>query len=74
MNKKLALARVDIKGRGRRGIKHHRYSNLHILLNEGETRQEKQEKKKQKVLRRVVSAGVVREDVPIRNPGAQWAW
>lgn len=36
-----SLKRVDIKGRGRRGIKHHPSSKLHVLLAEGETAEEK---------------------------------
>jgi len=74
VNKADALARVDIKGRSRSGVKHHRYSRLHVVLKEGATREEVLLKKRAHALKRAVSAGVVREDVPIRNPRPQWAW
>lgn len=75
VNKVDALARVDIKGRSRTGIKHHRYSRMHVVLKEGPTREETLLKNRKKALKRaLVSAGVVREDVPIRNPRPQWAW
>ncbi len=70
----MALARLEPKGRGRAGMRHHRYSKLHVLLKEGETHEEVLMKNRAKALRRAVSAGVVREDVPIRNPRPQWAW
>ncbi|KAG8987200.1 hypothetical protein FRB94_011283 [Tulasnella sp. JGI-2019a] len=74
VNKTKAIARTEIKGRSRTGIRHHRYARLHVLLKEGETRQETLLKKRAKLIKRAVSAGVVREDVPIRNPRAGWAW
>ncbi|KAG9048282.1 hypothetical protein FS837_000345 [Tulasnella sp. UAMH 9824] len=75
VNKVDALPRVDIKGRSRTGIKHHRYSRMHVVLKEGPTREETLLKKRKKALKRaLVSAGVVREDVPIRNPRSQWSW
>ncbi|GAA5842547.1 hypothetical protein JCM3766R1_002625 [Sporobolomyces carnicolor] len=42
-----ALARLDIKGRGRHGIKHHPSSKLHVLLAEGETKEHLRRQKKQ---------------------------
>ncbi|GAA5913159.1 mitochondrial 54S ribosomal protein uL22m MRPL22 [Sporobolomyces salmoneus] len=42
-----ALARLDIKGRGRHGIKHHPSSKLHVLLAEGETKEQLRRQKKQ---------------------------
>jgi len=74
VNKTKALARTDIKGRSRSGIKHHRYARLHVLLKAGETGEERLLKKRAKAVRRAVSAGIVREDVPIRNPRPVWAW
>ncbi|KAG8905182.1 hypothetical protein FRC01_008437, partial [Tulasnella sp. 417] len=63
VNKVDALPRVDIKGRSRTGIKHHRYSRMHVVLKEGPTREETLLKKRKKALKRaLVSAGVVRED------------
>lgn len=69
------IARVDIKGRGRMGIKHHQTARIHFLLKEGKTYAEKEEIKKQKVLRRIKSAGLVREDAPLRRKQISgWAW
>ncbi|EPQ59232.1 mitochondrial 50S ribosomal protein L22, partial [Gloeophyllum trabeum ATCC 11539] len=66
--------RIDIKGRGRFGIKVHPDSRMHVVLKEGETWAEKAEKERQRKLKRIVSAGLVREDVPLRNPRPMWAW
>ncbi|KAH9853611.1 ribosomal protein L22 [Lenzites betulinus] len=66
--------RHDIKGRGRAGIKYHPHSRLHVVLKEGKTRAELRDEERARKLRRIVSAGYVREDVPIRNPGSTWAW
>jgi hypothetical protein len=41
-----SLVRLDIKGRGRRGIKHHPSSKLHVLLAEGDTAEEKKRARK----------------------------
>ncbi|KAG8907027.1 hypothetical protein FRB99_005547, partial [Tulasnella sp. 403] len=56
VNKVDALARIDIKGRSRMGVKHHRYSKLHVVLKEGETREEILAKKRAKALKKAVSA------------------
>ncbi|KAI0638057.1 ribosomal protein L22 [Trametes polyzona] len=66
--------RYDIKGRGRAGIKRHPHSRLHVVLKEGKTRAELREEERARKLKRIVSAGLVREDMPIRNPGPAWAW
>ncbi|KAI9001441.1 ribosomal protein L22 [Trametes punicea] len=66
--------RYDMKGRGRAGIKNHPHSRLHVVLREGKTRAELREEERARKLSRIVSAGLVREDVPIRNPGPTWAW
>jgi len=42
-----SLARLDIKGRGRHGIKHHPSSKLHVLLAEGETKEALRRQRKQ---------------------------
>ncbi|KAH9951689.1 mitochondrial 50S ribosomal protein L22 [Amylocystis lapponica] len=68
------LKRMDIKGRGRMGIKTHPDSRLHVVLREGKTKVELKAKERERRLKRIISAGIVREDVPIRNPGASWAW
>jgi len=68
------LKRIDIKGRGRMGIKSHPDSRLHVVLREGKTRAQLLEAERERRLKRIISAGITREDVPIRNPGASWAW
>ncbi|GAA5860148.1 hypothetical protein JCM1840_002791 [Sporobolomyces johnsonii] len=42
-----SLARLDIKGRGRHGIKHHPSSKLHVLLAEGETEEQRRRARRQ---------------------------
>ncbi|WWC90844.1 uncharacterized protein L201_005781 [Kwoniella dendrophila CBS 6074] len=69
------ISRLDIKGRGKYGIKHHPQSKIHVLLKEGKTQQEKFEEKFQKDLRKVRSAGIVREDGKIRRKVVSgWTW
>ena len=68
------IKRYDMKGRGRAGIKTHPHSRLHVVLKEGKTRAELRAEDRQRKLNRIVSAGYVREDVPLRNPSATWAW
>lgn len=69
------IARVDIKGRGRMGIKHHPSARIHFVLREGKTWAEKEEERKNKVLRRIKGAGIVREDGKLRRKSVSgWAW
>lgn len=68
------LKRVEPKGRARTGIRVHPDSKLTVILKEGKTRVELLEAERQRKLKRIVSAGLKREDVPIRNPGSAWAW
>ncbi|KAI9637284.1 putative 50S ribosomal protein L22 [Dioszegia hungarica] len=69
------IKRVDIKGRGRAGIKYHPLARLHVLLKEGKTRSEKDQRRFQKELGLVRSAGVVREDGVLRRKVVSgWAW
>ena len=68
------IKRFDMKGRGRAGIRVHPHSRLHVLLKEGKTKEELRTEERQRKLNKIVSAGLVREDVPLRNPGANWAW
>ncbi|KAG8701537.1 hypothetical protein FRC08_004032 [Ceratobasidium sp. 394] len=68
------LARVDPKGRGRLGRKHHPSARMSVVLKEGKTHAEVLAKERKYKLGRIVGAGFVREDVPIRNPGPGWAW
>ncbi|KAG8927727.1 hypothetical protein FRC03_011475 [Tulasnella sp. 419] len=74
VNKGTSSPRIDIKGRGRHGIKHLRYSRLVVKLKEGQTREDVVQRKREKAIKRAISAGVVREDVPIRNPAPYWTW
>ncbi|CCL99425.1 uncharacterized protein FIBRA_01443 [Fibroporia radiculosa] len=68
------LKRIEPKGRGRMGVREHPDSRLHVILREGKTRVELLEKERARKLKRIISAGITREDVPIRNPGPSWAW
>ncbi|GBE79630.1 mitochondrial 50S ribosomal protein L22 [Sparassis latifolia] len=68
------VKRIDIKGRGRFGIKEHPDSRMHVVLKEGKTKTELLAEERARKLKRIVSAGIVREDVPLRNPGPAWAW
>lgn len=66
--------RMEIKGRGKFGIRKKYKAKMVVLLREGMTLQEKMQRDREVKLRRIVSAGLVREDVPLRNPRSQWAW
>jgi len=67
--------KVDIKGRGRSGIKRVPYARLNVLLKEGKTREEKEEAKFRKDLGMVRSAGMVREDGKLRRKViSDWTW
>ncbi|CAE6520387.1 unnamed protein product [Rhizoctonia solani] len=68
------LQRVDPKGRGRMGRKHHPSARMSVVLKEGKTHAEIMEQQRKYKLGRIVGAGFVREDKPIRNPGPGWAW
>ncbi|KAI0347195.1 mitochondrial 50S ribosomal protein L22 [Trametopsis cervina] len=68
------LKRIEPRGRGKMGIRVHPDSRLHVLLKEGKTAQEVKAADRKRKLKRIVSAGIVREDVPLRNPGPAWAW
>ena len=47
---------------------------MSVVLREGKTYEEKKERKRQKQLKAIRSAGIVREDVPLRNPSPMWGW
>ncbi|BEI86031.1 hypothetical protein CcaverHIS002_0603180 [Cutaneotrichosporon cavernicola] len=67
--------RLDIKGRGRMGIKHHPRARIHFILTEGKTWEEKRAAKDAKVIRQVRGAGMVREDGKLRRKmTSDWAW
>ena len=44
------------------------------MLKEGKTVAELKKKAEEKKLKRIVAAGYVREDVPLRNMGPMWSW
>jgi large subunit ribosomal protein L22 len=69
-----SFKKLDMKGRGRMGIKVHKHSRLHMVLKEGKTYEEKVKEARAKVLSKVRSAGVVREDRPLINVAPVWAW
>ncbi|KAI0005074.1 ribosomal protein L22/L17 [Russula compacta] len=66
--------RLEIKGRGKYGFRVHPDARLSVVLKEGKTRRELLEKERARKLKRIVSAGLVREDKPVRNPRAMWTW
>lgn len=78
VNKGRAIKRLDIKGRGRRGIKHHVSASLHVLLAEGKTYKEIQHSKAQKVFKDRLRAGIMQgwldtSRQPVINGGkARW--
>lgn len=68
-------ARIDIKGRGKFGIKHHPSARIHLVIREGLTPSQKEEKQFKRDLGRVKSAGAVREDTPLRRKVVSgWTW
>lgn len=69
-----SVKRLEPRGRSHYGIRVHPDSRLTVVLREGKTFAEKKDKQREKKLRAVVSAGQIREDVPLRNPGPMWGW
>jgi large subunit ribosomal protein L22 len=45
-----------------------------VVLREGKTFVEKKQKEREKKLRAIRSDGMVRDDVPLRNPAPMWSW
>ncbi|KAK8854915.1 hypothetical protein IAR55_003654 [Kwoniella newhampshirensis] len=69
------ISRLDIKGRGKYGIKHHPSARIHVVLREGKTKAEQYQERFQRDLRKVRSAGVVREDRVLRRKVISgWTW
>jgi len=66
--------RLEPRGRGHRGIRVHPDSRMTVVLREGKTFMEKKNKEREKKLRAIRSAGLIREDVPLRNPAPMWGW
>ncbi|KAI4524189.1 ribosomal protein L22 [Schizophyllum commune Tattone D] len=67
-------ARVEPRGRAHFGIRRHKKSRMCVVLKQGKTLEEEKAAERKRKLKRIVSAAATREDVPIRNPGAAWAW
>ena len=65
---------IEPKGRMKMGFRQRYYSRMHVILKEGLSNVGKRKLLFDKRVRRVTSAGLAREDVPIRNPTPQWAW
>lgn len=68
------LKRLEPRGRGKFGIRVHPDSRLNVILRPGKTYEQLQGEKRKMRLKRIVSAGIVREDVPLRNPASMWQW
>lgn len=66
--------RIEIKGRGKYGIRTVKKAKMHVVLKEAPTPERAAFMLRAKKLRRIVSPGYVREDVPLRNPAPTWAW
>jgi len=47
---------------------------MHVVLREGKTFEQLKKEQRERRLKRIVSAGLVREDVPLRNPARTWQW
>ncbi|KAK4051787.1 hypothetical protein OIO90_004611 [Microbotryomycetes sp. JL221] len=83
VTKGVYLQRLDIKGRGRFGVKHHPSAKLHVLLSQGQTKQEKQKRIQRDQYRssvrnfnRKVDGGIgLGKLKPIVNAGVgTWRW
>jgi large subunit ribosomal protein L22 len=68
------IKRVEPRGRGHHGIRTHPDARMSVILKEGKTFEQKKKEERARQLKRIVSAGLVREDVPLRNPGPMWGW
>jgi len=47
---------------------------MSVVLKEGKTIEEEKALARKRKLARIVSAAIVREDKPIRNPSPTWGW
>jgi large subunit ribosomal protein L22 len=65
------LRRIDIRARGRFGIKHHPSARLHVILRPGKTREAVEKQKRDKLLKKKLATGPgqVRLNRPIINMG-----
>lgn len=65
---------LEPRGRGHFGIRIRPSSRIHVVLKEGKTLEQQKAEDRKRKLKRIVSATIVREDVPIRNPSPTWGW
>jgi large subunit ribosomal protein L22 len=56
------------------GVKVHPEAKMSVVLKEGKTVAELKKQAEDRKLKRIFSAGYVREDVPLRNAGPMWSW
>lgn len=68
------LKRLEPRGRGKFGIRVHPDSRLHVVLRPGKTFDQVRNELRERRLRKIVSPGLVREGVPLRNPASFWQW
>ncbi|KIM53803.1 hypothetical protein SCLCIDRAFT_410787 [Scleroderma citrinum Foug A] len=68
------LKRIEPRGRGKFGIRVHPDSRMHVVLRPGKTYEQVRTEQRERRLKRIVSAGLVREDVVLRNPASFWQW
>ncbi|KDQ28977.1 hypothetical protein PLEOSDRAFT_27314, partial [Pleurotus ostreatus PC15] len=69
-----SLKRMEPRGRAHYGVRVHPDSRMHVVLKEGKTIAEQKAEERERKLKRIVSAGIVRENRPIRNPNPMWGW
>lgn len=69
-----SLKRFEPRGRGHFGIRVHPDSRLNVVLKEGKTFEQRRDEDRTRKLKRIVSAGLTREDKPLRNTGPMWSW
>ncbi|KAF7292486.1 Dolichyl-diphosphooligosaccharide--protein glycosyltransferase subunit 1 [Mycena chlorophos] len=66
--------KMVFQGRGHHGVRIKPSSFMTVVLKEGKTVEQLKAEARKRKLNRIVSAAVTREDVPLRNVGASWAW
>jgi large subunit ribosomal protein L22 len=71
---KITSKKIFPQGRGHHGIVIHPSARMKVVLKEGKTIQEQRAAAFKSQMKKVVSAGIVREDKPLRNAGRMWGW
>jgi len=66
--------RIEPRGRGHYGTRTHPHSKISVILKEGSTLEQQKAAARKRKLNKIVSAAIVREDKPIRNPSPIWGW